>query len=152
MNHHNLLSELSDYDTKLLTSGKLNEYLGVRDPLKMWRCNKTQRWKLKPLPAVYFLFSKSELVYIGKCTSLRGRIQDHIRGREHLKGYFANSDGRWRHDRKIPPKEFDTVSKIYLSLAGAEYIELIYIAHYRPKLNKCGIDKPHNQMDIFNGY
>ena len=144
------LSKLSVADTKTLTNGKLIASLGIRDPYKMWRCHKRKRSeKLKPIPGLYFLFCKKELVYVGKATELSRRILDHIRGREFLKGYYSKYDGRWRHDRTIPPKEFDTIAKLYISLEAAEYVEPIYIAYFRPVLNKVGVDQPVSQLDIF---
>ena len=146
----NLLG-LDPEDIKLLTAGKLNNYIGFRNPYKMHRIRKDQRLKkLKSLPAIYFLFCKKELVYIGKCTSLRDRICDHERGRLHLKGYYSKYDGKWRNSRTLPPKQFDTVAKIYVSLYAAEITEPIYIAYYRPKLNKAGIDKVSSQLSIFD--
>jgi hypothetical protein len=146
------LLDLPNNDVQILTAGKLNFYLKIRDPYKMYRVHRDQRLKkLKNIPAVYFLFHERKLVYIGKCAALKDRIQDHIRGREHLNGYWPSDGTAYRHDRKIPPKEFDTISKLYVSLSTAELVEPIYIAHYRPVLNKMGVDKPHNQLSIYDG-
>ena len=145
------LSKLPNKDIKALTNGKLIPYLGVRDPCKMWRCCKSKRSeKLKPVPGLYFLFSKKELVYIGKATELSRRVLDHERGRKFIKGYFDKNLGRWRHDRTIHPKAFDTIAKLYVTLETAEYVEPIYIAHFRPKLNKVGVDQPRQQLSIFD--
>ncbi len=145
------LLELPDRDVKLLTNGKIIPCLGIRDPYKMHRLRTEARLtKTKCKPAIYFLFLNRELVYIGKCTSLKDRLLDHIRGREHLKAYRSKYDGKWRGERTIPPKEFDTFSKLYITLPSAEQVEPIYIAHFRPVLNKVGVDQPAEQLDIFN--
>ena len=53
------LSGISEKDIQILTKGKLNNYLGIRDPLKMHRISKEQRLqKLKNIPAIFFLFKK----------------------------------------------------------------------------------------------
>lgn len=69
-------------------------------------------------PCVYFLFDRTELVYIGQSVQLLGRLQQHIQ------------------DRKI----FDEVSYVFVNQKQLLFIESFYIYRHKPKHN-CVTDK-----------
>lgn len=79
-------------------------------------------------PAVYFLFSRGDVVYVGQSRTLRQRIEQHLSDRT---------------------KEFDSVAYLRCHWNQLSEIENHYIRELSPKYNACGLSKKVREREVW---
>lgn len=95
------------------------------------------RFKKKDLPkgsGLYFLFYKSELVYIGLSSEIKRRITYHL-----------SVAGQKRYPKKIDK----TATYLLFDYEEAKKLEKLFIAYHRPKLNVTDKDQQTDQLCFY---